>query len=54
MYYAATPTEAPLCQGEQVVVVGGGNSGDQAAVFLAGIARKVYLVIRGNNLYKDI
>jgi thioredoxin reductase (NADPH) len=37
-----------------VVVVGGGNSAGQAAVFLAGIARKVYLVIRGDNLYQDM
>lgn len=54
VYYAATLTEAPLCRGAEVVVVGGGNSAGQAAVFLAGIARKVYLVIRGDNLYKDM
>jgi len=33
------------------VVIGGGNSAGQAAVFLAGIAREVYLIIRGNDLY---
>jgi len=33
-----------------VVVVGGGNSAGQAAVFLAGHARKVYLLVRGDNL----
>jgi thioredoxin reductase (NADPH) len=54
VFYSATPTEAPLCHGAEVVVVGGGNSAGQAAVFLAGIARKVYLVIRGDNLYKDM
>jgi thioredoxin reductase (NADPH) len=54
VYYAATPVEAPLCRGAEVVVVGGGNSAGQAAVFLAGIARKVYVVIRGDNLYKDM
>jgi thioredoxin reductase (NADPH) len=54
VYYAATLTEAPLCHGAEVVVVGGGNSAGQAAVFLSGIARKVYLLIRGNNLYKDM
>jgi len=54
VYYAATSTEAPLCRAAEVVVVGGGNSAGQAAVFLSGIARKVYLVIRGDNLYKDM
>jgi len=54
VYYAATLTEAPLCRGAEVVVVGGGNSAGQAAVFLAGIARKVYLLIRGDDLYKDM
>ena len=54
VYYAATPVEAPLCRGAEVVVVGGGNSAGQAAVFLAGIARKVYVVIRGGDLYKDM
>ena len=54
VFYSATPTEAPLCHGAEVVVVGGGNSAGQAAVFLAGIARKVYLVIRGDSLYKDM
>ena len=41
VYYAATPNEAQLCRGSDVVVVGGGNSAGQAAVFLAGQARKV-------------
>ena len=54
VYYAATPTEAPVCRAADVVVVGGGNSAGQAAVFLAGIARKVYLVVRGGDLYKDM
>lgn len=54
VYYAATLNEAPLCRGAEVAVVGGGNSAGQAAVFLAGIAHKVYLVIRGNDLYKDM
>ena len=36
------------------MVVGGGNSAGQAAVFLAGQVRKVYLVVRGDNLYKDM
>ena len=54
VYYAATLTEAPLCRGAEVVVVGGGNSAGQAAVFLAGIARRVHLVIRGDELHKDM
>jgi len=54
VYYAATLTEAPLCRAAEVVVVGGGNSAGQAAVFLSGIARKVYLVIRSDDLYKDM
>jgi thioredoxin reductase (NADPH) len=54
VYYAATPTEAPLCRGENVVVVGGGNSAGQAAVYLAGLARKVYLLIRGDSLSQSM
>jgi thioredoxin reductase (NADPH) len=54
VYYAATINEAPLCRGIDVVVVGGGNSAGQAAVFLARFARKVYLVIRGDSLYKNM
>ena len=54
VYYAATSNEAQLCRGADVVVVGGGNSAGQAAVFLAGHARKVYLVVRGDDLYKNM
>jgi thioredoxin reductase (NADPH) len=54
VYYAATPNEAPLCRGSEVVVVGGGNSAGQGAVFLASHARKVYLLIRGDDLYKNM
>jgi thioredoxin reductase (NADPH) len=54
VYYAATPNEAFICRGAEVVVVGGGNSAGQAAVFLAGIARKVYLLVRGDSLCKDM
>src|SRR5262249_38540564 len=54
VYYAATPNEAQLCRGAQVVLVGGGNSAGQAAVFLAGHARKVWLLIRGGDLYKSM
>jgi thioredoxin reductase (NADPH) len=54
VYYAATLTEAPVCRGADVVVVGGGNSAGQAAVFLAGVAKKVFLVVRGHDLGKDM
>ena len=54
VYYAATLNEAQLCRGADVVVVGGGNSAGQAAVFLASQARKVYLLIRGDDLYKNM
>jgi thioredoxin reductase (NADPH) len=54
VYYAATPAEAQLCQGSDVLVVGGGNSAGQAAVFLAGYARQVLLLIRGDDLYKNM
>jgi thioredoxin reductase (NADPH) len=54
VYYAATPNEVPLCRAADVVVVGGGNSAGQAAVFLAGHARKVFLLIRGDDLYKGM
>jgi thioredoxin reductase (NADPH) len=50
VYYAATAMELQLCSGGQVVVVGGGNSAGQAAVFLAASVRKVLLVIRGEGL----
>jgi thioredoxin reductase (NADPH) len=54
VHYAATEAEAQMCADEEVVVVGGGNSAGQAAVFLAGRARKVYLLIRGDNLGKSM
>jgi thioredoxin reductase (NADPH) len=54
LYYAATPIEAAACRGAEVVVVGGGNSAGQAAVFLATQARTVYLVVRGGDLSKSM
>lgn len=54
VYYAATPNEATLCSGCEVVVVGGGNSAGQAAVYLAGLARRVLLLIRGDDLRKNM
>jgi len=54
VFYAATQTEAQQCRGADVVVVGGGNSAGQAAVFLAGQSRQVFLLIRGDDLYKQM
>ena len=50
VYYAASFVETQLCKGEEVIVVGGGNSAGQAAVFLAQIARRVYMLVRSNSL----
>jgi thioredoxin reductase (NADPH) len=50
IYYGATQMEAQLCVGEEVAVVGGGNSAGQAAVFLASTARRVHMLIRGPDL----
>src|SRR6266446_1254562 len=46
VYYFATPIEAQLCRAEEVVVVGGGNSAGQAAVFLAQTAKRVHVLVR--------
>jgi thioredoxin reductase (NADPH) len=54
VHYAATEAEAQRCEGEEVVVVGGGNSAGQAVVFLATRARRVYLLIRGGDLGKGM
>jgi thioredoxin reductase (NADPH) len=50
IYYAATEMEARLCRGEEVVVVGGGNSAGQAVVSLSRTARRVHLVVRADDL----
>jgi thioredoxin reductase (NADPH) len=54
IHYAATEAEAQRCEGEEVAVVGGGNSAGQAALFLAGRTRRVYLLIRGDDLGKSM
>src|SRR4051812_42121475 len=48
VWYWASPIEARLCQGEEVVLVGGGNSAGQAAVFLAAHAARVTVLVRGD------
>ncbi len=50
IYYGATFMESQLCEQEEVVVVGGGNSAGQAAVFLSETARKVYMLVRSSEL----
>ncbi|MET0254487.1 MAG: FAD-dependent oxidoreductase [Luteibacter sp.] len=50
IHYAATAMEATLCSGEEVVVVGGGNSAGQAAVFLARTVAHVHILVRGGGL----
>jgi len=50
IYYAATDMEARLCRGDEVAVVGGGNSAGQAIVHLAKYARRVHVLIRKSDL----
>ncbi len=50
VYYAATQMEAQLCRGDEIIVVGGGNSAGQAAVFLADHARRVQILVRKDGL----
>ena len=54
MYYCATFNEAQLCRGEEVVVVGGGNSAGQAAVFLASTAKRVHMLVRSGGLAESM
>jgi len=50
VYYSATHLEGQLCEGEQVAVVGGGNSAGQAAVYLSQQAKHVQILVRGAGL----
>jgi len=50
VYYGATRLEAQLCADEEVVVIGGGNSAGQAAIFLSTIAKHVHMLVRGSGL----
>jgi thioredoxin reductase (NADPH) len=47
IYYGATHVEAQLCEGDEVIVIGGGNSAGQAAIFLSTKAKHVHLLVRG-------
>jgi thioredoxin reductase (NADPH) len=54
VYYAATALEQKLCQGEEIAIIGGGNSAGQAAVFLARDCRRVHLLVRGKGLAESM
>lgn len=54
VYYGATHIEAQLCANEDVVVVGGGNSAGQAAVYLSQIARRVFMLVRSSDLSQSM
>jgi thioredoxin reductase (NADPH) len=54
VYYGATFMEAQLCRGEEVVVVGGGNSAGQAAVFLAQTTSRLHMLVRSNGLAESM
>jgi thioredoxin reductase (NADPH) len=54
VYYGATFIEAQVCSGEDVIVIGGGNSAGQAAVFLAQTAKRVYMLVRSDGLAESM
>jgi thioredoxin reductase (NADPH) len=54
VYYGATQVEANFCEGEDVIVVGGGNSAGQAAVFLSAHGRSVNVLVRGPGLAESM
>jgi len=54
VWYWASPIEARLCRDEEIVVIGGGNSAGQAAVFLSRFAVKVWMLVRGPSLSQDM
>jgi thioredoxin reductase (NADPH) len=54
VWYWASPIEARLCRNEEIVLVGGGNSAGQAAVFLRNFAAKIWMLVRGPSLANDM
>jgi thioredoxin reductase (NADPH) len=50
IHYWATPVEAEICRDDEIVIVGGGNSAGQAAIFLSGVAKRIYILVRGPGL----
>ncbi len=54
VWYWASPIEAKLCSGQDVIIVGGGNSAGQAAVFLSTVAARVHVMVRGSGLAESM
>ena len=54
VFYSATHLEGQLCEGQEVAIVGGGNSAGQAAVFLSGVAARVHMLVRGPGLAQSM
>jgi thioredoxin reductase (NADPH) len=54
VWYWASPIEARMCRREEVVLVGGGNSAGQAAVFLSNYAKKIHMLVRGPSLHETM
>ncbi len=54
LYYGAGASEAALTKGEDVYIVGGGNSAGQAAMHFAGFAKRIFIVIRGESLKETL
>jgi thioredoxin reductase (NADPH) len=54
VWYWASPIEARLCRDEEIVLVGGGNSAGQAAVFLRNFAAKIWMLVRGPSLAESM
>ena len=54
VHYWASPVEARLCAGEEIALVGGGNSAGQAVVYLAGQVRRVHMLVRGDSLDRSM
>jgi thioredoxin reductase (NADPH) len=54
VWYWASPIEARLCRDEEIVLVGGGNSAAQAAVFLRSFAKKIWMLVRGPSLAESM
>jgi thioredoxin reductase (NADPH) len=54
VWYWASPIEARLCRNEEIILVGGGNSAGQAAVFLRSFAAKIWMLVRGPSLAESM
>jgi thioredoxin reductase (NADPH) len=54
VWYWASPIEARLCRSEEIILVGGGNSAGQAAIFLRSFATKIWMLVRGPSLAESM